>query len=173
MRTPAAKTILALVMLFAAASMGCRKKASEPAAGGGTEPPPAAKGAPEQPNPGRRQPPAQSSRESDIDVIGEIYAIYCVEKNRPPQSAEDLASLRYREDRREHYEWVIEKIREGRYVVRWGLDLTKQTGQARSILAYEKETPEKGGLVKLVNGNVEMMSPAKFAATPKAEPETK
>jgi hypothetical protein len=174
MRTPAAKTFLALVVLLAAASAGCRKKASEPAAGGGREPSPAPTRTTEQQKPapakGPRQPPAQSSREGDIDAIAEIYAIYCSEKGRPPESVADLASLRYREDRRELYEWLIEKIREGDYVVQWGVDLTRETGQARSILAYEKDTPSKGGLVRLLGGSVEMMSPEKFAGWPKAKP---
>jgi len=63
-------------------------------------------------------------------------------------------------------------IASGKYVVLWGVD-TRKFLQARTaaetILAYERETPEQGGLVVTVNGTVKGMTAADFQAAPKAK----
>jgi hypothetical protein len=64
-------------------------------------------------------------------------------------------------------------ISTGDIIVLWGGELTdlneEPTGpKSDTILAYEKDVPDKGGKVLLLDRNIKTMTPEEFAAAPKA-----
>jgi len=62
-----------------------------------------------------------------------------------------------------------ERIKQGDYVIAWGVGRSTAPGSATQILAHEKKAPTDGGFVLLRDGTVKQVSPAEFAAAPKAK----
>ena len=60
-----------------------------------------------------------------------------------------------------------DKLKSGQIIVFYGVPL--QDGASDQIIAYEKETPEKGGHVLMVDGKtVKKMTPDEFKSAKKA-----
>ena len=85
--------------------------------------------------------------------MGELYEIYAhrsKEHGRPPASAADVNS--------KQYEVLnpagIRALRSGDDVVVWGVGST----DAGTVLAYEKDSAERGGFVLLADGGVKNRS---------------
>jgi hypothetical protein len=82
--------------------------------------------------------------------------------NKPPASDKDLAA--YVENPP-----LLAAVREGRYVVYWGVDVRRSTaGTSNTVLAYEKEVPSQGGQVAMADGSLKLMTPEEFAKATKA-----
>jgi hypothetical protein len=64
---------------------------------------------------------------------------------------------------------ALERIKQGEYVVAWGVGLSSAPGAGNQILAYEKKSPAEGGVVLLRDGTVKKLTAAEFAAAPKAK----
>ena len=110
----------------------------------------------------------QPVSKDDLAVIelgdaGEVYRLYTLEKGRPPGKTADLSPL----DRVSPA--GVQAIQSGRVVVRFGAKLpdtgeTPGTGPGDEVLAYEKQVPESGGRVLMLNRTVKAMTAEEFKA---------
>jgi len=93
--------------------------------------------------------------ENDLGQFAKMYLADAIGK--PPQSLADMPDLR--RDMREAYK----AFEDGRYVVLWGADPNRAPdGASRTVLAYEKATPEKGGIVAFLDGRVRNVTAQEF-----------
>ncbi len=107
------------------------------------------------------------SRSLALSDVGELYRIYSIQKGAPPKSIADFEPLANAQP------IGYNALREGAVVARWGAtlpDTNEEPGGTPSpqVLAYEKEAPDQGGLVLLLDRTVQPMTAAEFAAAPKA-----
>jgi hypothetical protein len=80
-----------------------------------------------------------------------------------PASVEKLAPLV------ENNPKILTPIKEGKYVVYWGVKLFSMTaGTSNTVLGHESDTPTKGGLVLMGDGSVKQMTVQEFQKAPKA-----
>jgi hypothetical protein len=94
-------------------------------------------------------------------VLGYLSCLDATQK--PPASAQDLAA--YVENNAK----LLGALREGQYVVYWGVNVFRLTaGTSSTVLAYEKDVPTKGGQVAMADGRVKTMSADEFAKATKA-----
>jgi hypothetical protein len=63
----------------------------------------------------------------------------------------------------------LARIKQGDYIVAWGVGRSAAPGAANQILVYEKLAATEGGAVLLRDGTVKQMTAAEFAAAPKAK----
>lgn len=93
----------------------------------------------------------------DEDVLKQIYAMYrhhIKSQERPPAELEDLAKRQYEGN----FPGAVRALTAGEYIVVWNVN-SKDSG---TVLAYEKDVPEKGGAVLMADGAVKTMSVAQF-----------
>ena len=64
---------------------------------------------------------------------------------------------------------AFQRVKEGEYVVVWGVGRSAVPGTSGQVLAYEKKVPTEGGAVLLRDGTVKQMTAAEFNAAPKAK----
>jgi len=79
-----------------------------------------------------------------------------------PRKAEDFA------DFVDSIPSAYERIKQGEFVVSWGVGRAAAADVAKHILVYEKKAPAEGGAVLLRDGTVKMMTAEEFNAAPKA-----
>lgn len=107
------------------------------------------------------------SRSLALSDVGELYRIHTLQKGAPPKAMADFEPLANAQP------IGYNALREGTVVARWGAalpDTNEEPGGTPSpqVLAYEKEAPDQGGLVLLLDRTVKPMTAAEFAAAPKA-----
>jgi hypothetical protein len=95
-----------------------------------------------------------------LSEVGDMLRIRA-EGGGPPKNAADLAK----------YEKLFAvgypKVKRGDIVLFYGIPL--EDGAADKVLAYEKKTPESGGLVLMQDGKtIKKMTPDEFKAAPKS-----
>ena len=101
--------------------------------------------------------------------VGGLIASHCGENRKAPAKVADLA--RYEPG----FPLGFQAVKSGDVVVVWGASMTidegggGNAGGTADAMAYEKKVPTEGGFVLLQNGSVMEMTPAEFAATPKAK----
>ena len=61
------------------------------------------------------------------------------------------------------------RVKDGEYVVAWGVGRSASAGAGEQVLVYEKKTPTEGGAVLLRDGTVKQMTAAEFSAAPRAK----
>jgi hypothetical protein len=84
-------------------------------------------------------------------------------RGRPPARAEDLGPFVENDAR------ILGALKSGEYVILWNSTFQAMTaGTSNTVLGYEKQTPEKGGLVAMADGSVKTMTAQEFKAAPKA-----
>lgn len=110
---------------------------------------------------------------SRLGEVAELYRTYVTVAKKPPKSMADLRTI----------ENVapsgLTPLETGEVIVFWNAELTslgeEPTGpESDKILAYEKDVPQKGGQVLMLDRRIKSMTPEQFAAAPKAgtsEPE--
>ena len=106
-------------------------------------------------------------RSNDLKEIGLAFHEFCQKPGSPaPTKADDLKP------------WIkdtgaMSKLASGEVVFLWGVharDLARMPdGSGGTILAYEKETPEKGGLCLFGECSVKELTAEEFKKTPKAK----
>jgi hypothetical protein len=105
---------------------------------------------------------------SSLTELGEAYRFYTLKNKRPPQKAAEIDELEMMSP-----SGVI-AARQGDVVVEWGANLTdvesSEPGAVKSdqVLAYQKQAPEEGGYVLLLDRSVKKMSAEEFKAAPRA-----
>jgi hypothetical protein len=105
---------------------------------------------------------------NDLKKLCDLYGDYYSARDHGPASVEDLEPLATGDA---ELQALLEAVRAGKYVLLWGVDVhavgRTRPGMAFTILGYEKNVPESGGMVLMVDGSVLEMNPAKFAASQK------
>jgi hypothetical protein len=105
---------------------------------------------------------------NDLKKLCDLYGDYYSARGHGPASVDDLQPLAKGDPESTA---VLEAVRSGRYVLLWGVDVhavgRTRPGMAFTVLGYERDVPEKGGLVLMVDGSVLEMKAAKFAAAQK------
>ena len=123
---------------------------------------------------------AQEVGHDNLIEVGELCRHYQFTKQKPPQQLSDLDTLRSMGGN------GYTSLRDGKIVLRYNAklpDTDEDPGHAESseVLAYEKEVPESGGYVLLLNRVIKKMTADEFKAAPmpagakevKAEPAKK
>jgi hypothetical protein len=96
--------------------------------------------------------------------IGLAYHNHIDATNKAPQKAEDLAP--YFENSKK----LLDHLKTKRIEFYYGVGLLQMTeGTSNTVLAYEKDAPEKGGLVLFGDGSVKKLSADEFKKAPKAK----
>jgi hypothetical protein len=135
-------------------------KADQPQAQAQPRPQPAAPPAAEA---AAADPRAKAIRTNQLKMIGLAYHSHLDSKRQPPAKVEDLAPF-YENDAK-----VTAALKDGSFVFLWKSSIQNMTaGTSNTVLAYEKETPDKGGLVLMADGSVKTMSAKEFKDAPKA-----
>jgi hypothetical protein len=103
---------------------------------------------------------------NDLEKLCDLYGAFYSARGRGPASVDDLQPLATGDAEADA---ALDAVRNGRYVLLWGVDVhaagRTRPGMAFTVLGYERDVPEKGGLVLMVDGSVLEMKPAKFAAS--------
>ena len=125
-----------------------------------------------------------------IPIAGMLLVAGCASETKPPPppSAEDglkemvnvykyieyskLPLPRKPEDFNEYIDSMpsaLERIKQGDFVVAWGVGRSTAAGAGQQILVYEKKAPAEGGAVLFRDGTVKQMTAEEFSAAPKAK----
>ncbi len=104
--------------------------------------------------------------QDNIAEVGELYRHYQFMKKKPPQKLADFNTVRQLAGN------GFDAISSGKVVVLFGATLP-DTGEEASdagadeVLAYQKDVPENGGYVLMLNRSVKKMSADEFKAAPR------
>lgn len=91
----------------------------------------------------------------DLSQFAQMYLTDAI--TQVPRSLKDMPDVR--RDLPKAYP----AFEDGRYVVCWGADPNRAPdGATRTVLAYEKATPEKGGVVAFLDGSVRNVTAEEF-----------
>jgi hypothetical protein len=107
-------------------------------------------------------PPAPSGEEGLQEMVG-VYKYIEYSKLPLPRKPEDF------NDFVDSMPTAFHRLKDGEYIVAWGVGRSSAPGAAGQVLVYEKKTPAEGGAVLLRDGTVKQMTPAEFGAAPKAK----
>jgi hypothetical protein len=95
--------------------------------------------------------------ENDLGQFAKMYLADAI--SRVPRSLAEMPDLR--RDLSKAYPAFVD----GRYVVVWGADPNRApAGASQTVLAYEKATPVKGGVVVFLDGSVRNVTAQEFQA---------
>lgn len=114
--------------------------------------------------------PKASSQENEqalLAEVGQLYQLYTAAQNKPPEKTADFTSSQAA------FPQGYEAIRSGQIIVHYGAKMTDleegpPKGESNEILAYEKQVPESGGQVLMLNRKVKTMTSEEFKAAKKA-----
>jgi hypothetical protein len=95
--------------------------------------------------------------------LGGVYHNYVNEQGEPPARFADLKN--YKPDSK-----GVKAVEAGDILVIWNAKLLDTPEAAKSVLAYERDVPSRGGRVLLGDGDIRVMTPKEFAAAPKLKP---
>jgi hypothetical protein len=88
---------------------------------------------------------------TDLSQFAQLYMMAAV--THAPRKLEDMPELERDMPR------VYKAIQSGDYVVVWGADPNRAPqGASRTVLAYVKDAPEKGGMAAFLDGGVRQVS---------------
>lgn len=99
---------------------------------------------------------------AQLREIFDLYKMHLAEKKRPPTKVADVQP--YEPGSPVGYP----ALANGRCVVYWGVNLASVPNAANTVLAYEKEVPQQGGMVLMADGQTRKMTTQEFQAAPKA-----
>jgi len=103
--------------------------------------------------------------DKELRAIGLAYHDYFSANNKGPMTADDLA--KNLSDQK-----ALSLLRSGDIVFIWNVHLIQgmPDGTVNTIVAYEKQVPEKGGVVLFGDGAVRKVSADEYNKAPKARP---
>jgi hypothetical protein len=109
-------------------------------------------------------PPTQEDlRLSALSDVSEMYRLYTLEQKKPPTKLVDFNKMEMMSP------IGLRAIRTGEVIVRYGAALPDTgeepgKGPGDEVLAYEKEVPETGGQVLMLNRTIRKMTSDEFKA---------
>ena len=150
--TPLRVATLALAVISLCLSSGCGGSGSS---GGGDG--------------NKSDPKGSAVTADDFKKIALAYeSLFEVPAGKPPSKPEDLAKGLNNDDR------LLGLLKSGEVVFIYNVKpFEMPEGSTRTVLAYEKDVPEKGGLVLLGSGFVKKMTAEEFKKAPLAKPKDK
>ena len=96
----------------------------------------------------------------ELTSIHEMYQHYIKSHKKAPSQLSDLTSKQYDGI----YPGPVQALKKGKYVVVWGVN-SKDSG---TVLAYEKDAPEKGGAAVMADGTVRNITAEEAKAAQKS-----
>jgi hypothetical protein len=106
---------------------------------------------------------ANARTANDLKQIGLAYHLCIDGTGRPPAKAEDLAPFMCNDKR------LVDLLKNEDIVFFYRVGIAQMTnGTSKTILAYDKEVPDKGGLVLMGDGSVQKLSVDEFKKAHKA-----
>jgi hypothetical protein len=100
---------------------------------------------------------------NDLKQLGLAYHNYYADFNKGPANAEALAPY-FENDKR-----ILKLLKDEDITFFFGVGILQMpAGTTNTVLACEKEAPEKGGYVLMGDGSVRKLSPEEFKKAPKA-----
>jgi hypothetical protein len=105
---------------------------------------------------------------NDLKIIVLAYNLHNLDTKMGPTKADDLAPYLDPENREQR---LLEALKSGQIQFQYNVSIAyilKTTGVAKTILAYEKDVPTKGGYAVFADGNVKKLTPEEFKKTPLA-----
>jgi hypothetical protein len=112
---------------------------------------------------GAPKPPLAPSAEEGIKELVNVYRYIEYSKLPLPRKPEDF------NDHWDSMPTAFDRIKQGDYVVAWGVGRSTAPGVGSQILVYEKMVPTEGGVVLLRDGTVKQLTAEEFNAAPKAK----
>ena len=114
-----------------------------------------------------RPPTASEAEDTSLVQVGDLCRFYQIANKKPPAKAADLNSVNSLGG------GGLDAVRSGRIVLRYGAALpdTKEEpgdGSSDEILAYQKDVPQSGGKVLMLDRTVKTMTADEFKAAKKA-----
>jgi hypothetical protein len=108
-------------------------------------------------------------RQNDLKEIGVAYHEHLDRERRPPENAAELQKTMQRLGTDPK---VTARLTDGSVVfLGYGVRPTDMTeGTFKTVLAYEKDVPEKGGNILMGDNSIEYVTAAEFATKVKAKP---
>lgn len=103
--------------------------------------------------------PNVDPEKKELGAIYGLYRQYLKINQRPPEQLSDLQRFKATDPT------GMQKVKDGRYVVVWGIKDTK----AETILAYEKDAPTNGGWAVMANGTIKRLDASAFQNVPKSQ----
>ena len=105
---------------------------------------------------GGKEDPAVVREKVEFQEIYRVYQHFVKSQEKPPAELSDIATTQYEM----LYPVTIKSLQDGKFVVVWNVN----SKDARTVLAYDKDAPEKGGAVLMANGTMKTMTAREFAA---------
>jgi hypothetical protein len=100
----------------------------------------------------------------DLRQLGIYYQSHLIAAGQGPAKLEDWQELK------KDLPNLYQALEDGRYVMIWNTSSALMAeGPSRTILAYEKDAPTKGGVVLLGDGSVKNMTLKEFQSAPRAK----
>ena len=99
--------------------------------------------------------------ETSIIQIWQVYRSYRKANKTPPKGPADLQAMQ------RGFPAALESIRSKEVLVFWGVGLEDGPEAASTVLAYQKDVPEKGGGVLMQDGSSRTMTAEEFRAARK------
>ena len=109
------------------------------------------------------QPPPPPSAEEGLKELVGVYRYIEYSKLALPRKPEDF------NDYVDSMPTALDRIKQGEYIVAWGIGRSTAPGAANQVLVYEKKALTEGGAVLLRDGTVKQMTAEEFNAAPKAK----
>jgi hypothetical protein len=102
-----------------------------------------------------------SHEELAIAQVGRIFHMRQKTQKSPPQGPKDVQTLQTVAPA------GVAAVKSGEVIVYWGVGLDESSDGASTVLAYQKDVPEKGGEVLMQDGNARKMTAEEFKAAKK------
>jgi hypothetical protein len=117
-------------------------------------------------------PPSGTGSPEELDQttmndVAELYRVYQADKQKPPAKLADFAPLQKMSPN------GYNALKSGVIIARYGATMPDtDEGPSKTtsdeVLAYQKQVPESGGQVLLLDRRIKKMTPEEFKAAPKA-----
>ncbi len=98
----------------------------------------------------------RSLEQLSIGQVGQIFHSFQKAKKPAPKEFADIQPMMAR------FPAAVESIRSGDVLVFWGAGVDDGPDASSTVLAYQKDVPEKGGEVLMQDGTPKRMTPEEF-----------
>jgi hypothetical protein len=103
----------------------------------------------------------ESTEQLKILQVGQLFHMFQKGQKSPPTGIKDFARLG------SNLPAALSSLRSHDVLVYWGVGLSDGPEAASTVLAYQKDVPEKGGEVLMQDGTARKMTAEEFQAAPK------